>query len=131
EWRVRPNLTINAGLRYDLQFLPRPIETDTNNFAPRLGFAYAPGNRKTVIRANFGIYYDRIPLRATSNALQRDGTKYVVVQLSPAQAGAPAFPNILGSQPTTLPTKPNITRIDPHIEDSYSQQANLQVEREL
>lgn len=112
EWRLRPNLTINAGLRYDLQFLPNPIQTDTNNIAPRLGFAYAPGNRKTVIRASFGLYYDRIPLRATSNALQRDGSKYIVVQLSPTQAGAPVFPNVLTAQPSTLLTKPNITRID-------------------
>ena len=131
EWRVRSNLTINAGLRYDLQFLPNPIQTDTNNIAPRLGFAYAPGDRKTVLRASFGIYYDRIPLRATSNALQRDGSKYVVVQLSPTQPGAPIFPNVLAVQPATLITKPNITRIDPNIEASYSEQANVQVEREL
>ena len=131
EWRVRPDLTLNAGLRYDAQFLPEPIKTDTNNFAPRLGIVYAPGNRKTVIRASFGLYYDRIPLRATSNALQRDGSKYLVVQLSPGQPGAPVFPNVLAVQPSTLPTKPNITRIDPNIESSYSQQANLQIEREL
>jgi hypothetical protein len=131
EWRVRPSFTINAGLRYDLQFLPSPIQTDTNNVAPRLGLAYAPGDRKTVIRASFGIYYDRIPLRATSNALQRDGTKYLVVQLSPTQAGAPIFPNVLTVQPSTFLTKPNITRIDPNIEASYSEQANVQVEREL
>jgi len=131
EWRVRPGLTVNAGLRYDAQFLPEPIKTDSDNFAPRLGIVYAPGDRKTVIRASFGIYYDRIPLRATSNALQRDGSKYLVVQLSPTQPGAPVFPNILAVQPSTLPTKPNITRIDPNIEASYSQQANLQVEREL
>ncbi|HKP46440.1 MAG TPA: carboxypeptidase regulatory-like domain-containing protein, partial [Pyrinomonadaceae bacterium] len=37
EWRVRPNLTINSGLRYDLQFLPSPIQTDADNIAPRLG----------------------------------------------------------------------------------------------
>lgn len=131
EWRVRPDLTVNAGLRYDLQFLPSPIQTDKNNLAPRLGIAYAPGDRKTVIRASFGIYYDRIPLRATSNALQRDGTKYVVVQLAPTQAGAPVFPNVLAAQPATFITKPNLTRIDPNIETSYSEQANLQVEREL
>jgi hypothetical protein len=53
------------------------------------------------------------------------------VQLSPAQPGAPVFPNVLSVQPATLPTKPNITRIDPNIEVSYSQQANLQIEREL
>jgi hypothetical protein len=111
--------------------LPDPIETDTNNFAPRLGIVWAPGDRKTVVRASFGLYYDRIPLRATSNALQRDGSKFLVVQLAPIQPGAPVFPNVLTLQPATLPTKPNITRIDPNIEASYSQQANLQVEREL
>jgi hypothetical protein len=131
EWRVKPNLTINAGLRYDLQFLPSPIQTDTNNLAPRVGIAYAPGDRKTVFRASFGLYYDRIPLRATSNALQRDGSKYLVVQLSPGQPGAPAFPNVLAAQPSSLPTKPNITRIDPNIETSYSEQANVQIERQL
>lgn len=131
EWRVRSNFTVNAGLRYDLQFLPSPIRTDTNNLAPRLGVAYAPGDGKTVVRASFGIYYDRIPLRATSNALQRDGTKYLVVQLAPNQVGAPVFPNVLAAQPATLPTKPNITRIDPNIENSYSEQGNLQIEREL
>jgi hypothetical protein len=131
EWRARRDLTFNAGLRYDLQYLPDPIETDTDNFAPRLGVVYAPGDRKTVIRASFGLYYDRIPLRATSNALQRDGSKYLVIQLSPTQQGAPVFPNTLTIQPSALPTKPNITRIDPNIEVSYSQQANLQIEREL
>ncbi|MFY9610768.1 MAG: TonB-dependent receptor [Blastocatellia bacterium] len=131
EWRPRADLTINAGLRYDAQFLPDPINTDANNFAPRLGVAYAPGDRKTVIRASYGIYFDRIPLRATSNALQRDGSKYIVVQLSPAQAGAPIFPNVLPAAPSSLQTKANITRIDPNIRNSYSQQASLQIEREL
>jgi hypothetical protein len=131
EWRARRDLTFNVGLRYDLQYLPDPIKTDTDNIAPRLGVVYAPGDRKTVIRASYGLYYDRLPLRATSNALQRDGSKYLVVQLSPGQAGAPVFPNVLTIQPSALPTKPNITRIDPNIEVSYSQQANLQIEREL
>ena len=131
EWRARDDLTFNTGVRYDLQFLPQPIQTDTNNLAPRLGVAYAPGDRKTVIRASFGLYYDRIPMRATSNALQRDGSKYIVVQLSPTQVGAPVFPNVLLTQPASLPTRPNITRIDPNIENSYSEQGSLQVERDL
>src|SRR5689334_9895004 len=131
EWRLRRDLTLNAGLRYDIQDLPDPIKTDTDNIAPRLGIVYAPGDHKTVVRASFGLYYDRIPLRATSNALQRDGSKFLVAQLSPTQPGAPSFPNVLAVQPATLPTKPNITRIDPNIETSYTEQGNLQIEREL
>lgn len=129
EWRPREGLTINAGLRYDLQWLPRPIETDTNNLSPRIGLAYAPGNRKTVLRASFGIYFDRVPLRATSNALQRDGLKYKVAVLSFGQAGAPLFPNVLPEFPANLLT--SITTIDPKFQNSYSEQASLQIEREL
>ncbi|MGB8508160.1 MAG: TonB-dependent receptor, partial [Pyrinomonadaceae bacterium] len=130
EWKVRRDLTLNFGLRYDLQFLPDPIETDMDNISPRFGFAYSP-NEKTVIRGSFGLYYDRIPTRATSNALQRDGSKYVVAILSRTSPGAPVFPNVLSAQPSVLTTKPSITRIDPQIENNSSEQANLQIEREL
>lgn len=130
EWRARRDLTLNFGVRYDLQFLPDPIETDTDNLAPRFGFAYSP-NEKTVIRGSYGLYYDRIPTRATSNALQRDGSKYVVAILSRTSPGAPVFPNVLAAQPSVLLTKPSVTRIDPEIENSSSRQANLQIERAL
>jgi hypothetical protein len=63
--------------------------------------------------------------------LQRDGSKFIVAQLSPTQPGAPVFPNVLAVKPAALATMPNITRIDPNIEVSYSQQANFQIEREL
>jgi hypothetical protein len=130
EWRATRSLTVNAGLRYDAQFLPAPIETDADNFAPRLGLAYAPGDsRRTVLRASVGLYFDRLPLRATSNALQRDGVRYRVAVLSFGQAGAPAFPSTLGAFPAGLVTA--VTTIDPRIENSYSQQASLQLEREL
>lgn len=129
EWRANQSLTVNAGLRYDAQFLPDPITTDANNFSPRLGIAYAPGDRRTAIRASFGIYFDRIPLRATSNALQRDGSKYKVAVLSFGQPAAPVFPNVLNAFPSDLLI--SITTIDPNIKNSYSQQANVQIEREL
>lgn len=126
---MRPGLTINAGLRYDLQFLPDPIKADRNNIAPRLGIAWSPAGRKTVVRASYGIYYDRIPLRATSNAIQRDGTKYKVATFSFGQTGAPVFPSVATAFPTGF--LPSITTIDPNIENAYTQQVSLQVEREL
>jgi hypothetical protein len=129
EWRLRPGLTINAGLRYDVQWLPDPIETDTSNIAPRLGLAWAPGDRRTVIRASYGIFFERIPLRATSNALQRDGMRYRVASFSFGQPGAPVFPNVAAAFPAGF--LPSITTIDPHIENAYTQQAGLQIEREL
>jgi hypothetical protein len=129
QWRARHDLTINAGLRYDLQSLPDPIQTDKNNIAPRLGIAWSPGSRKTVIRASYGIYFERLPLRATSNALQRDGSKYRVASFSFGQAGAPVFPNVAASFPQGF--LPSITTIDPKIDAAYSQQANLQIEREF
>ena len=135
EWRPRNDLTVNYGLRYDAQLLPDPVRTDANNFAPRLGVGYAPAflgrGRRTVLRAGLGLYFDRVPLRAVSNALQRDGSKYVVVQLAPSDTGAPRFPDILSSLPALLPTRPNVTRIDPRIGSGYSRQVNVQLEREL
>ena len=129
EWRATPGLTINVGVRYDVQFLPDPIKADRNNVAPRIGLAYAPGDRKTVMRASYGIYYERIPLRATSNALQRDGTKYKVASFSFGQPGAPIFPSVATQFPAGF--LPSITTIDPNIEVAYAQQASLQIEREL
>jgi len=129
EWRVRRDLTVNAGIRYDLQDLPDPIQTDRNNVAPRIGLAYAPGNGKTVIRASYGLFFDRIPLRTTSNALQRDGTKYKVAAYAFGQAGAPQFPNVATAFPTGF--LPTITTIDPQIGNAYSLQTSLQIEREL
>ncbi len=77
-WRVRPNLTLNFGVRYDVEFPPKftppqglalpaynllglqkGIQTDKNNFQPRVGLAYDPkGDGKTVIRASYGVFYD-------------------------------------------------------------------------
>jgi hypothetical protein len=83
DWRITDDLTLNLGLRYDyntglefdqsvlasVQFLANYIpgfqdpglKHDTNNIAPRLGFAWDVGGRgKTVIRGGFGIFYDQL-----------------------------------------------------------------------
>jgi hypothetical protein len=57
-WNVRPNLTLNVGLRYDVEVNPKVLGTDPNNVAPRFAFAWSPGSgRKMVIRGAYGIYF--------------------------------------------------------------------------
>jgi len=77
-WRASHNLTLNYGVRYDVEFPPKlkplqglaipayntlglqkGIQTDWNNIQPRIGLAWDPkGDGKTVIRASFGMFYD-------------------------------------------------------------------------
>ena len=69
EWKISPSFTLNAGVRYDLEWL-QTINTDTNNLSPRVGLAWSPfANRGTVVRASYGLFYDRVPLRPLANAL--------------------------------------------------------------
>jgi len=106
------------------------IHTDDDNISPRLGAAWdVRGNGRSVIRAAAGIYYAPIPLRAVSNALQRDGVSYRVAQVGPNAPGAPVFPNVFTTFPAGVLT--NITTIDPEIQNSSSAQAALQYEQQI
>ncbi len=78
-WRINPKVTLNYGLRYDIELPPslkpitsplaqaaykalelqKGIKTATHNFQPRIGVAVDPkGDGKTVLRASYGIFYD-------------------------------------------------------------------------
>ena len=73
EWRTGAGLTLNLGVRYDVQFL-ETIDTDADNLSPRVGLAWTPfGSERTVVRASAGSFYDRVPLRPLANALLSAG----------------------------------------------------------
>jgi hypothetical protein len=138
EWRLRPGLTLNLGIRYDLQFLDT-IKTDTNNVSPRLGVAWTPSaSRDLVMRGNAGLFFDRVPLRAVANAVLSAGNttnldrlrQPSVSNITLAQAGAPVFPSILPERLLTT-TLVDFTTMDRHLQNAYSRQASVEVERAL
>jgi len=137
EWKVAPSLTLNAGFRYDLQFL-ETIATDTNNVSPRIGFAWTPtSSRRTVVRGSGGVFFDRVPLRALANALLSASNttdlsrlQQISISLSPTQAGAPVFPNILPG-PVPLVTLVNFTTMDAKMKNAYSRQGSVEIEQQI
>jgi hypothetical protein len=137
EWKVGDAVTVNLGLRYELQWL-ETIKTDTNNLSPRFGVAWTPtASRRTVVRASGGVFYDRVPLRALANALLSAGNttdvsqlRQIGVSLSPAQAGAPVFPATLDAVVPTV-TLANLTTMDRNLQNARSYQASAEVEHQI
>jgi hypothetical protein len=75
DWRLRDNLTVNLGLRweYDSEFEAK------DNFAPRVGASWSV-TPKTVVRGNFGVYYDQFRLGLARNVPAYGGTDQRNVQ---------------------------------------------------
>ena len=136
EWKMSRAFTLNLGVRYDLEFL-HTINTATKNVSPRVGFAWSPyASGRTVVRASYGIFYDRIPLRPLANALLSAHNTINPAQaallsytFSPGQTGAPTFPQV-ASQPPAGAVE-NYSLMSPNIDTPYSQQASLAVQQQL
>jgi outer membrane receptor protein involved in Fe transport len=159
-WKVRDNLTLILGLRYEYVFAPREVkkrivygfDNDANNIEPRFGFAWSPkfqngfmhwlaGNTgDSVVRGGYGIFHGRL----FQSVFSQGGA---TVRFNPPNA---FFYNQSGAataifNPTKLADPTNgfvfvpgpqtarhtITAIDPGLEMPYTQQWNLTIERHM
>ena len=119
-------MSVSLGLRYETQNHLR----DWANLAPRLAIAWSPGkqNGKTVLRAGFGIFYDRVGTQLSLNALRYGGGR-TLRYLVQAPASFPAVPAITQLQSQGAPQ--NLQVLDQALRAPYIVQAVAGFDRRL
>jgi hypothetical protein len=126
DWKVRPNLTLSLGLRYENQ-----SNVDSNfNFGPRVGFAWSPGGQqsKTVIRGGYGVFYDRLSENLTMTAERLNG----VNQQQFTVQNPDFFPLIpTPEQLVTFAVPGSVYRLADNLQAPYTLQSVISVERQL
>ncbi|MCS7023514.1 MAG: TonB-dependent receptor [Bryobacteraceae bacterium] len=130
DWRIRPWLTLNLGLRYEYYGVPSEkyqrlgilYQQDRNNFAPRLGFAWDLGGRSTtIVRGGYGWFYSPLQMDFVGQA------RFAPPLVTTFSRFRPAFPDLLagaaiGSDAYVL---------DRSIRNPYVQNWNLTIDRQL
>jgi outer membrane receptor protein involved in Fe transport len=159
-WKVRENLTLNLGLRYEYVNAPREAKNrldyifgdDKDNIEPRVGFAWSPrfeggffgrlfgGVGDSSIRGGYGIYHGRLfqSVFSQGGATVRFNPPNAILYNETGVASARFNPNNLADPtngfvfvPGPQTARHTITDIDPNLEMPYTQQWNLSFERQL
>ena len=148
--RVNSKLTLNLGVRYDYESMACPpiknpdsllasfnIDTSTcpkdkNNFAPRFGLSYAFDER-TVLRAGFGIFYNRTPAIVVGTAHSQNGIQVTGINLNAAQIASAGlvYPAILSAPPAGTTANPNLFVFAHDYVQPYVEQGRVGFERQV
>lgn len=160
DFKIRPNLVLNLGLRYDYYSVPKerdgrlfnregpfglgPLRSpdsiynaDRNNFSPRFGFAWTVDSEgKTVVRGGSGIFYMRHPVRNTLQLVRNAIDEPFRINFSRAEALTFNLKYPLSNADVLpLAKAPNApwtdATINPNFPDAYSIQWTLSVQRQL
>jgi carboxypeptidase family protein/TonB-dependent receptor-like protein len=158
DWKLRPNFTINLGLRYELDTNTKNIATfgtinpialpflrgdrskDTNNFGPRIGFNWDPWREgRTSIHGGYGIYYDRVVLEVGLLERLLDGRTLPLEVRSGSQfdaagnflPGTPTLQNPFSGMLIAGAGATGINLIDNQMDTPYVQQFNFGVQHEI
>lgn len=129
DWRLRPNMTFSYGLRYETQNYIQ----DHTDFAPRLGFAWGLGGArnkspKTILRAGFGMFYDRFGENLALQAERLNG----VLEQQIIIKNPDFYPcNNLSCVPATNTNVTSRYQVAPNLRAPYAMQGGVTVERQL
>jgi hypothetical protein len=132
DWRMRPNITLSYGLRMEMQ----NHISNTVDWAPRVGLAWGLGHGKTprtVLRAGFGIFYDRFTNDLILQASRLNGTtEQQFVVTNPVCPSSPIVTNCSFNQLVGLKTAiSTVYQIAPNLHAPYMMQTAVSVERQV
>ena len=154
-WKISPRLTLQLGLRYDYESLPKAVPgltaatgtfvpfnginnnpSDKNNFGPRIGFSLdAFGTGKTILRGGYGLYYGRITngnqgviLATTGSPLAQSQT---IINAKSGLASEPIFPNILQSSQFGSSALPSAYYRASNLQNPQVHEFDLQVQQQF
>lgn len=138
DWKIKPTWTLSYGLRYETQNFIH----DQADFAPRLSTAYGVG-KKTVLRAGFGIFYDRFNLSNQLASIRNDGVNQQQYTISSRNTTASTIPaecspsnatGNTGSSPFGCPisgSRLTIVNLSPNLRSPYTIQTNVGIDQQL